>query len=412
MGATLKIWDTYIAPASNALMDLGSDALEWKDLWIDGIAYIDQLNMHGALDMGDNDITSIDKLEGVDVNTFIDLGTTDLIDTKGNIIPNANAADDLGSDAREFNNLWIDGKAYIDGLGRNMLVDIDIEIEFGDNAVHISSQDDGRLDLTADVMVDVNGLMQIVTPTQTSESNGLFIDYNGNTGSGLDERALMIDMDTTKTGFWNAGVTGIEMTIDATATGQKTTGEIIGIVIDVRDDSTDAGSTITLFGIETNVDSDSTGVNCYGGKFGTAGLGVNYAVYAFANSGSANYSFWGNQGLFHNVGNMSTDGDMAVNGGDLTCTATTLNINAASTNIIAIGNAAANVWTVPVPAGTAAGNDLDLAASAATTNGAGGAITITGGAAAASGGQGNTGGGITITGGAGAASGPPTNIGG
>lgn len=43
---TLKISKKFLPVTGNAL-DLGSDTFEWKDLWIDGIAYIDQLNMHG-----------------------------------------------------------------------------------------------------------------------------------------------------------------------------------------------------------------------------------------------------------------------------------------------------------------------------------------------------------------------------
>lgn len=86
MGATLKIWNTYIAPATNALLDLGSDALEFKDLWIDGAAYIDL-------------------------------------------------------------------------LGRNLLVDTSFQIQFRDTAIHIESASDGHLDLTADTTIDMNGVV-------------------------------------------------------------------------------------------------------------------------------------------------------------------------------------------------------------------------------------------------------------
>jgi hypothetical protein len=75
MGEILKIWDTYVAPATNELMDLGSDDLEFKDIWVDGIAYIDTLNIHVAADFGDIDLTSLGKLEGLDTGIYIDLGT-------------------------------------------------------------------------------------------------------------------------------------------------------------------------------------------------------------------------------------------------------------------------------------------------------------------------------------------------
>lgn len=43
-----------LIPASNGAIDLGSDAKEFKDLWIDGTAYLDALTMHGNLNFNDN----------------------------------------------------------------------------------------------------------------------------------------------------------------------------------------------------------------------------------------------------------------------------------------------------------------------------------------------------------------------
>ena len=68
-----------------------------------------------TIDVNDVDITSIDKLEGVDANTFIDIGSSDVIETKGNIVPNANNADTLGTDTKRFSDLFLDGNADIDG---------------------------------------------------------------------------------------------------------------------------------------------------------------------------------------------------------------------------------------------------------------------------------------------------------
>ena len=68
-----------------------------------------------TIDVNDVDITSIDKLEGVDTNTFIDMGSSDTIETKGNIVPNVNNADTLGTDSKRFSDLYLDGNADIDG---------------------------------------------------------------------------------------------------------------------------------------------------------------------------------------------------------------------------------------------------------------------------------------------------------
>ena len=68
-----------------------------------------------TIDVNDVNITSIDKLEGVDANTFIDIGASDTIETKGNIVPNVNNADTLGTDSKRFSDLFLDGNADIDG---------------------------------------------------------------------------------------------------------------------------------------------------------------------------------------------------------------------------------------------------------------------------------------------------------
>ena len=81
-------------------------------------------------DASDLDITSMAKLEGVDANTYIDMDTTDIITTKGNIIPSANGADDLGTDALEYNNAWFDGTMEADAITEGgQAVSNDTEIE-------------------------------------------------------------------------------------------------------------------------------------------------------------------------------------------------------------------------------------------------------------------------------------------
>jgi len=72
MSITMQIYNTYICPNTNALMDLGSTTKQWKDLYIEGLAYIDGLGED--LDVGDYDFTSVDTLYGVDSSIYIDMG--------------------------------------------------------------------------------------------------------------------------------------------------------------------------------------------------------------------------------------------------------------------------------------------------------------------------------------------------
>ena len=101
-----------------------------------------------TVDFNDVDLTSIDKLEGVDGNTFIDIGTSDTISTKGDIVPSANNADDLGTNANRFKdafldgNLDVDGTLDVDGLSNLDAVDIDGNVQI-DGTVTVGVNDTG-----------------------------------------------------------------------------------------------------------------------------------------------------------------------------------------------------------------------------------------------------------------------------
>ena len=45
----LRLTENLLIPVTNNILDLGSDAKEFKDIWIDGVGYFDQLNMHGQI---------------------------------------------------------------------------------------------------------------------------------------------------------------------------------------------------------------------------------------------------------------------------------------------------------------------------------------------------------------------------
>ena len=103
----------------------------------------------------DND-TKIDLEESSDedIIRFDTAGIERVTIQAGKIEPTTDDNIDLGTSSKEFKDLRIDGKAYIDGLGEDILVDLDKKVQFGDTAVHIQSDDDGHLDLTADTSVD------------------------------------------------------------------------------------------------------------------------------------------------------------------------------------------------------------------------------------------------------------------
>jgi hypothetical protein len=68
-----------------------------------------------TVDFNDVDLTSLDKLEGVDANTYVDIGGSGLIVTKGTIQPATNGGNDLGATGTRYANLWLSANADLEG---------------------------------------------------------------------------------------------------------------------------------------------------------------------------------------------------------------------------------------------------------------------------------------------------------
>jgi hypothetical protein len=71
------------------------------------------------------------------------------------VAPSTNAGIDIGTASLKFKDLYIDGTAYIDGLGANLLIDTTYAIQFRDSALSISSSADGQLDIAADTTAKI-----------------------------------------------------------------------------------------------------------------------------------------------------------------------------------------------------------------------------------------------------------------
>ena len=80
----------------------------------------------------------------------------DLVVSATLVTPKTTDTLSIGTDALEFKDIYIDGTAYIDGLGRDMLVASDKKIEFRDDAIFLNSSTDGQLDIDADGTVQIN----------------------------------------------------------------------------------------------------------------------------------------------------------------------------------------------------------------------------------------------------------------
>ena len=80
----------------------------------------------------------------------------DLVVSASLVTPKTTNTLDIGTDALEFKDIYIDGTAYIDGLGRDILVATDKKIQFHDTAIFIHASADGILDLVADTEIEIN----------------------------------------------------------------------------------------------------------------------------------------------------------------------------------------------------------------------------------------------------------------
>jgi len=108
----VRIQDGAVVPVTDNDIDLGTSSLEFKDLHLDGTAYIDTLAVHQSAT-----ITSNLTVNG---NTTLGNAASDTItftgDVASHILPSTDSTYDLGSSDSEWRNLYIDGTANVDAL--------------------------------------------------------------------------------------------------------------------------------------------------------------------------------------------------------------------------------------------------------------------------------------------------------
>ena len=108
----IRIQDGAIVPVTDSDIDLGTSSLEFKDLFLDGTAHIDTLDV-------DANAGIIGNLT-VSGNTTLGDAASDTVtitaDVASPLIPSADDTYDLGASGSEWRNLYIDGTANIDAL--------------------------------------------------------------------------------------------------------------------------------------------------------------------------------------------------------------------------------------------------------------------------------------------------------
>jgi len=186
---------------------------------------------------GDADTNTSITFSGSDVITVTTGGETQITFNNGSILPTTNNDVDLGSDSLEFKDLYLDGSAYIDGLGRDITVSTDKKVQFRDSAIYVQSSADGQLDIVADTEVQI--------AATTIDINGA-VDVSGNLSVGGD-LDVTGSFDMSDANITNIGSIALDtITNDGTDITLDSSGDIIldadGGDVFVKDAGTTYGS--------------------------------------------------------------------------------------------------------------------------------------------------------------------------
>ena len=172
-------------PKTDNTVDLGTSTLEFKDLYIDGIAQVDTLQVDESATIaanltvtGNATITTNLTVNG---NTTIGNAATDTItvtaDVASNLIPSADNTYDLGAATDEWRDLYIDGTATIDTLQVDESATITANLTVNGNTTLGNAATD-TVTITADV---ASNLIPSVDDTHdlgsaTDEWRNIYID--------------------------------------------------------------------------------------------------------------------------------------------------------------------------------------------------------------------------------------------
>ena len=203
----VRFQDGVIVPVTDNDIDLGTSSLEFKDLFLDGTATIDTLQV-------DESATITANLT-VNGNTTLGNAASDTVtitaDVASNIIPSADNTHDLGASGAEWKDLYIDGVAYVDSIAMPTTTVTDILDE------------DDMSSNSATALATQQSIKAYVDTQLTAED----LDFQGDSGGALsidlDSETLTIAGGTgiATTGSGNTLTVDIDSTV-ATLTGSQT----------------------------------------------------------------------------------------------------------------------------------------------------------------------------------------------
>ena len=212
--------DSNIIPDDDGTHDLGSSTKEWKDIYIDGVAYLDEINFNGTA------ITStaaeLNILDGVTA-TASELNYSDTGAAVGTVVASKVVTVDSNKDASSFRNVTLTGELSAATLDISSDVDIDGTSNLDDTDIDGTLVVDGSnisLDSTSTLNID-----------NSNTSNGITI---GTATSGVP---ISIGHSTSETTVNdNLTVTGNLTVSGTTTTVSSTTVEVADAMLKLAKD--------------------------------------------------------------------------------------------------------------------------------------------------------------------------------
>ena len=206
----IRISDGVISPVTDNDIDLGTSSLEFKDLFIDGTAHIDTLDVDvngtvaGTFGVtGATTLSSTLAVTGAVTGSSTIQGTTITATTA--FVPDASDGAALGTSALEFSDLFLADGAVINFgddqdvslthvADTGLLLSSTDQLQFGDSGTYIYQSADGVLDLVSDTeieltatTIDINGAVAMdgamtggTNITISGELDAATLDISGN----------------------------------------------------------------------------------------------------------------------------------------------------------------------------------------------------------------------------------------
>ena len=193
--------DSNIIPDDDGAYDLGSSTQEWRDLYIDGTAHIDTLDVDvNATIAGTLGVTGVLTGTSLDISGDIDVdGTTnlDVVDIDGAV--------DMATTLAVAGNVDFNGDLDVDGTTNLDVVDIDGAVDMATTLAVAGNVDfNGDLDVDGTTnldVVDIDGAVNMATTllvTGNVDFNG-DLDVDGTTNLDVVDIDGAVDMATTLT---------------------------------------------------------------------------------------------------------------------------------------------------------------------------------------------------------------------